>query len=192
MLSKLDSLRRTSIYEGNLTETQKDELKFEIYLNGEKGNKLASYSDFIDFLDMYHIDPTSLEACMLEDGNPIDTPDGVARFKRVYEEKYDIYFDIGIDQMLQIISHLGTELRMLNNGLSNTATKELGDMLHNLFMSFSSVGKSQERHDPTFWVRCHLLPFICSMNDQGFIPNTCRMVENMIIKDKFDEVGNDE
>lgn len=187
MLSKLEAIRRTSLYQGNLTDAQKDEIKFEIYLNGEKGNKLATYSDFVDFLDMYDIDPKSLEAYMAEIGNPVNTPDGVAKFKRIYEERYDIQFDINTDQMLQIVSHLGTELRSLNSGLSSAATKELGDMLHNLFMSFSSVGKSQDRHDPTFWVRCHLLPFISYMNDNGLIPHTCRMVENMIIKEKLEE-----
>jgi len=48
-----------------------------------KGSKIATYWDFIEFLDMYNIDKTTSTAAKLESGVEIKVPEGLVRFNRI-------------------------------------------------------------------------------------------------------------
>lgn len=80
---KAEDLKPVFIFDNTLTESQKDSVQFELYLNGNKGSKYATYWDFCEFLDMYGIDRSSTDAALVEAGVPIETPDGKAKFIRV-------------------------------------------------------------------------------------------------------------
>lgn len=82
-MAKLSELKPVLIFDNTLTEEHKKSIKFEIYLNGRKGKFHATYWDFVEFMDMYRIDPRSTRAALLEAGLETKTPDGVARFVRV-------------------------------------------------------------------------------------------------------------
>lgn len=82
-MTKANELKPVLIFDNKLNEEQKKSIKFEIYLNGRKGNVLATYWDFVEFIDMYRINPNSIDAALLEAGVETKTPDGVARFVRV-------------------------------------------------------------------------------------------------------------
>lgn len=78
-----EDLKPVFIFDNTLSESQKDSIRFELYLNGNKGSRYATYWDFCEFLDMYGIDRSSVNAALVEAGVPIETPDGVANFVRV-------------------------------------------------------------------------------------------------------------
>lgn len=82
-MTKAKELKPVLIFDNTLNEQQKQSIKFELYLDGKKANRLATYWDFIEFIDMYGIDPHSVNAALLEAGVDVKTPDGVARFVRV-------------------------------------------------------------------------------------------------------------
>lgn len=82
-MTKASELKPVLIFDNVLNEEQKNSIQFEIYLNGQKGNKLADYWDFIEFIDMYGIDPNSIDAALLEAGYETETPDGLAKFVRI-------------------------------------------------------------------------------------------------------------
>ena len=82
-MTTLNNLKPVLIFDNTLNEEQKKSIKFEIYLNGRKGKGHATYWDFIEFLDMYRINPRSTTAALLEAGVETKTPDGLAKFVRV-------------------------------------------------------------------------------------------------------------
>lgn len=101
---KLSEIKPLLIF-GNeaLTQAIKDSIKFEIYLNGVMGNGLAGYDDFMEFLEIYRIDPNSKEAAMAEMSFPIPTVDGVARFKRVAPSDEFVNMSTGVTLMFNQI-----------------------------------------------------------------------------------------
>ena len=78
-----EDLKPVFIFDNTLSESQKQSVQFELYLNGNKGSRYATYWDFCEFLDMYGIDRHSVNAALVEAGVPIETPDGIANFVRV-------------------------------------------------------------------------------------------------------------
>lgn len=82
-MTKATELKPVLIFDNSLNEDQKRSIKFELYLNGRKANKLATYWDFMELVDMYEIHPNSVNAALLEAGVDVETPDGVVRFVRV-------------------------------------------------------------------------------------------------------------
>jgi len=82
-MAKLNEIKPVLIFDNTLNEEQKKSIKFEIYLNGRKGQGHATYWDFIEFMEMYRINPRSTTAALLEAGVETKTPDGVAKFVRV-------------------------------------------------------------------------------------------------------------
>ena len=78
-----EDLKPVFIFDNTLSESQKQSVQFELYLNGNKGSRYATYWDFCEFLDMYGIDRHSVNAALVEAGVPIEPPDGIANFVRV-------------------------------------------------------------------------------------------------------------
>lgn len=83
-------LKEPYIFDNQLSDEEKNQVVFDIYINGQKGNKQLSYYDFIGFLDMYHVDHSSNEAALLECGVEMEVPEGMVRFDRIYPEKIDM------------------------------------------------------------------------------------------------------
>lgn len=75
-------LKEPVIWDANLSDAELGNISFEIYLDGQKGNQLLNGHDFLDWLSMYGVSPSSVEACQIEIGVSTDVPEGTVRFER--------------------------------------------------------------------------------------------------------------
>ncbi|NRB81579.1 MAG: hypothetical protein HRU38_23450 [Saccharospirillaceae bacterium] len=76
------NLKVPIIWDGGLSDAELGDIQFELYLNGQKGNHLLNGHDFLNWLSMYDVNPSSVNACQIEIGVPTDVPEGTVRFVR--------------------------------------------------------------------------------------------------------------
>ncbi len=76
------NLKTPVIWDAELSDAELDEIKFELFVNGQKGNQLLNGHGFLNWLSMYDVNPSSVNASQIEIGVPIDVPEGTIRWVR--------------------------------------------------------------------------------------------------------------